>query len=264
MDTRALITEQRADLVALLNALPPDRWRVKTAVPGWTVKDIALHLIDDDLGVLSRSRDGEDSGQLEWIDHRQFVQSLAAKNQRWIDGAQALSREVVIGLLRWTGVQLDEYYQTVKLDGDGHVSWASDESVPMWLDIAREFTERWVHEMQIREGLDEVGDQVQKYLPTVLRTFVWALPHQYRVAAAEGNAVQIDLDSGGTWQLTCRGSRRWSLSERPCSEPSATAYFADDAGWRWLTGGPVSLNAIALDGPAHLTDPLLQIRAIIA
>jgi Mycothiol maleylpyruvate isomerase N-terminal domain len=104
------LTEERADLLRLLGQLTPRQWTRRTAVPGWTVKDLALHLLDDDLGWLSRGRDQDMSGLLDMSDHGSFVAALAAKNQRWIDGAQGLSRHVVAGLLRWSGEQMDIYY----------------------------------------------------------------------------------------------------------------------------------------------------------
>ena len=71
---------------------------------------------------------------------------------------------------------MDAYYASMDLLGEGRVSWASDGPVPAWFDVAQDLTERWVHQMQIREAVDRVEDYQAAYLPTVLRTFVWALP----------------------------------------------------------------------------------------
>ena len=114
-------------------------------------------------------------------DHAGFVDALATKNQRWIDGARGLSLRVVAELLEWTGRQMDAYYDSMDLHGEGRVSWAGDGPVPLWFDIAQDLTERWVHQMQMREAVGRVEDYAQRYLPTVLRTFVWALPHQFHV-----------------------------------------------------------------------------------
>ncbi len=47
--------------------------------------------------------------------------------------------------------------------------------MPLWFDLAREFTERWVHYQQIREATRPAGHDHQQddYLPLVLRTFIW-------------------------------------------------------------------------------------------
>jgi hypothetical protein len=227
------------------------------------VKDIALHLLDDDLGVLARNRDGDTTGLIDADAQDTFVQALAAKNQRWIDGAAALSSRITIDLLIWSGRECDTYWATVPDSGHAHVSWASDGPVPVWLDIAREFTERWVHQQQIREAVNKVGNHTATHLPTVLRTFVWAFPHQYCAEAPTGARVQLDLDSGGMWTLTCEGTRQWSLSEGPARDASARVTLRDDCGWRVLTGADYSRDELTLDGPAELCEPLLGVRSII-
>ena len=61
-DVRPLATDERERLLAFLADLADDEWLAPTAAPGWTVKDLALHLLDDDLSWLSRERDGDLSG----------------------------------------------------------------------------------------------------------------------------------------------------------------------------------------------------------
>jgi uncharacterized damage-inducible protein DinB len=55
---RPLLTDDRAALLRLLRTLSAFEWLSDTDVPGWTVKDLAFHVLDDDLGWLSRGRDG--------------------------------------------------------------------------------------------------------------------------------------------------------------------------------------------------------------
>ena len=54
----ALFPEVRRHLLALLAGLSAEEWRTPTACAGWSVKDVALHLLGGDLGNLSRRRDG--------------------------------------------------------------------------------------------------------------------------------------------------------------------------------------------------------------
>ncbi|MEZ5192235.1 MAG: maleylpyruvate isomerase N-terminal domain-containing protein [Nocardioides sp.] len=125
-DVRPMLTEERRNLLALLGSLTAEEWAAPSAAPGWVVKDLALHLLDDDLGWLSRGRDGDQTGLLAVADHASFVQALAAKNQRWIDGARGLSGPVLIELLEWSGRQMDDYYASMDLGGEGRVDWAGD------------------------------------------------------------------------------------------------------------------------------------------
>ena len=137
----------------------------------------------------------------------------------------------------------------------------ADEPVPGWLDLAREFTETWVHHQQIRHALGLATDPTR--LPTVLRTFVWALPHQYRVHALAGTRVAIDLSSGGCWNLTSTGERRWSLDRTSGSTAAASVTFTNEAAWRSFVGQPLPHGEVTCTGPSALTEPVLRVRAII-
>jgi len=219
-DTRPLITEMHGDLVALLGSLEDAEWAAPTEVGHWSVQDVALHLLDGDLGQLSRGRDGYTAGLLDTRDsYRAFVAALDAKNQQWIDGGRVLSPRVVTGLLRWSGEQVGQYYATVDLHEPAIVSWAGDDPVPRWLDLAREMTERWAHQQHIRDAVGQPGDHA-RFLPAVLATFVWAFPHQYQPDAAPGTAVQVDFGSGGRWRLT-RAAEGWALDEGTAQSPAA-------------------------------------------
>ena len=154
VDVRPLLPGERQALVELLSGLTPEQWQTPTACPGWTVKDVALHLLDDELGWLSRGRDGDLSGLIDdTIDYREFVEQLAAKNQRWVDGAAGLSPRVLVELLVWSGAQVDAYFADADLGAERRVIWAGPEPTPPWFDLARDLTERWVHHQQIRDAL---------------------------------------------------------------------------------------------------------------
>ena len=199
---------------------------------------------------------------LDPSDYRSFVAALAAKNQRWVDGAQGLSRPLVIDLLRWAGEQMDAYYATMNLTDVGGVVWASDDGVPVWFDIAQDLTERWVHQRQMREALARVIDP-DPYLPEVLRTFVWAFPHQYRATAKEGTEVEVALGRGATWTLTSDGATRWSMHERQAKQPAASLALTEDAAWRTFTGAEAPASGVSVEGDPLLSEPLLKVRGII-
>ena len=204
-DPREAIAREREEVIDLLAGLSAEEWVAPTEAGHWRVKDVALHLLDDELGSLSRSRDGDVSGLLPHdVDHDDFVRSLDAKNERWVAGAAGLSREVVLDLIRWTGRQVDDYFSSIDLDAPSGVIWASDGSVPRWFDLCRDLTERWVHQQHIRDAVGQPGTH-ERLLPQVLSTFVWAFPHQYRVEPPFGEAElerrQREAVAGGvlTW-----------------------------------------------------------------
>lgn len=262
-DPRESISSERNDLLALLEDLSDRDWLAPTEAGHWRVKDVALHLLDDDLGWLSRGRDNDMSGLLPTdVDYREFVRSLDAKNDRWVVGAGGLSRRVVVDLLRWSGREVDHFYASIDLQGPSGVIWASNSSVPRWFDLCRDLTERWVHQQHIRDAIRRPGTH-DRLLPDVLRTFVWAFPHQYRAQAPEGTVVHVGLGSAGTWHLI-RSGDHWTLEPGSADEPAALIDLPAAIAWRQLTGLAVTESSVQGDGPDHLVKPLLHVRGIIA
>ena len=260
---RRSLTAQRGRLLSLLTSLSDAQWAAPTPAPQWSVKDIALHLLDVDLSWLAHDRDHDQSGIIPVpADHEEFVRGLAQRNQRWVDGVRTLSPRLIIALLQWSGEQLDAYLGTVDLAGSSSVYWAGE--VPLWFDLAREFTERWVHYRQIREAAQPVEDDQQqdRYLPLVLRTFIWGFPHQYQAPAPTGTAIALEIPGIGAWTLTMTVTG-WSLDEGQAAAPAARLQISGEAAWRLLTGAHYDARQVQLSGDQALAEPLLQIRGII-
>ena len=266
VDVRPLMVRERAELLALLELLDDDRWAQPTACPGWSVKDVCLHILDGDLGWLSRGRDDDRSGLLPiGDDYRMFVDALNEKNERWVRGAGGLSHRVIRDLLRMVGAQVDEYFATIPLAERSRVEWVGPEATPKWFDLARDFTERWVHQQQIRDAVREPGLDGAEWVGPVVRTFVWSLPRAYReVMAAEGTVVALRVDGpgGGEWSLR-RIDGEWSLDEGASTAPEALVTMSSSAAWRLFTGALRESDTTLIGGNTLLADPLLQARGII-
>lgn len=261
-DPRASLMSERQDLLQLLDDLSEADWLAPTEASHWRVMDVALHLLDDDLGWLSRGRDGDMSGLLS-IDgeYRDFVRALDAKNERWVVGAGGLSRRVVVDLLRWSGDQVAAYSSVIDLEGPSGVIWASGDSVPRWFDLCRDLSERWVHQQHIRGAVERPGTHT-RFLAEVLETFVWAFPHQYVTEAPDGTVVQVGLGTGGTWHLI-RSGTRWTLERGHAQTPAALVELPETMAWRQLTGLSVPEDSIRVEGDDQLVRPLLHVRGII-
>jgi hypothetical protein len=262
VDPRPELSALGAELVSLLESLREDEWTAPTDAGTWRVKDVALHLLDDDLGWLSRGRDRDVSSLIDvGLDDREFVRRLDAKNERWVAGAAGLSRRVVVDLLRWSAAEVDAYHASLDLHAPSGVRWASAGAVPTWFDLCRDVTERWVHQQHVRDAVGRPADHA-RHLPLVLRTFVWAFPHQYRVEAPDGTTVAVELGAGGSWTLM-RHRSGWELDAGSSASPAATIRMGERVAWRQLTGLAVAPGDVSLDGPEHLVEPLLAVRGII-
>src|SRR5438034_563059 len=145
-------------LLDLLHDLSPEDWNRSTSCTGWSVKDIATHLLGGKIGILSRSRDGyRFSGDptMEWNELVALINNL---NKLWVGAASRLSPRVLCELLKITGEQVCDYFQSLDPFEIGDpVDWAGSEPAPVWLDLAREYTEWWHHQQQIRDAVGQPG-----------------------------------------------------------------------------------------------------------
>jgi uncharacterized protein (TIGR03083 family) len=89
IDVRPLFAEQQAALLALLRQLSAGQWDQPTVCPGWTVKDIAAHVLGDHIGVLSRHRDGYPAQHPR--DGEAFPVFLDRINAEWVTAARRMS-----------------------------------------------------------------------------------------------------------------------------------------------------------------------------
>src|SRR5580704_13959984 len=201
-------------LLGLLKSLSPEEWGLPTIARLWTIKDIAAHLLDGNLRNLSLSRDhyvGEKSPvNPSYLD---LVAYLNGLNASWVSVAKRLSPQVLVELLEISGEHyskhlagLDPFAQSLF-----PVSWAGQDRSENWFHIAREYTEKFVHQQQIREALGKQDLFTKRLYRPFIATLMTALPHTYRnIDAAIGTVLTIKISSpiGGTWNIL-KTERGW-------------------------------------------------------
>ncbi|HKF26660.1 MAG TPA: maleylpyruvate isomerase family mycothiol-dependent enzyme, partial [Candidatus Acidoferrum sp.] len=190
--TGPLFAGIRSELLSLLRTLSEEEWRRPTAAAKWNVKDVALHILGGDVGNLSRRRDGF-SLPADLSSYAKLVEFINEINASWVIAGQRMSPPLLMDLLEHVGRQADGYF--LGLDPfamGGPVGWAGQEPVPVWFDVAREYTERWHHQQQIRDATGRPGLYERRWFEPVMDTFVRALPRAFaEVEAAEGTTVTL-------------------------------------------------------------------------
>lgn len=229
-------------LITLLRGLSFDSWTRPTCYPNWTVHDIAVHLLQTSMSRLSSQRDGfAREGRAPNSDgFESLCESIDADNTLWTDTLSPVSPRIVVNLLEKYELQLARFLRHIpskSLSSIG-VAWAGEHRSPTWFDTAREFTERWHHQQQIRDAVGAPDITGPKYLRPVISTLVRAVPYWYAdLAAPEGSSVDIHVEgeSGGRWQLR-RLSQRWRISQNSGeTKPAASVTMSQDTAWRFLT-----------------------------
>lgn len=182
-------------LLALLSSLTDEEWDRPVFAPGWTVKDVALHLLGNDVGMLSGGRDGFVTSDVPGERWNDLVDWLNRRNDLWVVATRRMSCRLLCDLLQFTGEQVNSYFASLDLYSiGGAVSWAGPEPAPVWLDVAREYTERWHHQQHIRDAAGKPGLMEPRFLAPVLDAFVRALPYTYRnVEARRGTVIALSI-----------------------------------------------------------------------
>jgi len=265
-----LFPELLEHLLALLADLTAEEWAKPTVCAGWSVKDVTLHLLGIDVGILSRRRDQFSPATPSIHSADELVALINDLNASWLRATQRLSPRLACDLLRFTGTQVCDYYRTLDPYAQGGpVSWVGPEPAPVWLDLAREYTERWHHQQHIRDVIGQPGLKEPRYLAPALDAFVRALPRTYRhVDAPEGTLVTLTIQgpSGGRWSLL-REAGRWRLFLEIAQEPDAEVVIGEDSAWRLFTrglDGPQAQARVAMLGDRSLGVYVLDMVAIIA
>jgi hypothetical protein len=134
--------------------------------------------------------------------------------------------------------------------------------------VAREYTERWTHQQQVRDAVGVPGLREPEFLGPVLATFVHALPAAFAAAPAPAGAtveVTIPGPAGGRWTLL-RAPAGWRLAAGPAPDPVARVVLDAETAWRRWTKGigrDTALAAAELSGDRALGVRVLDAVAII-
>jgi uncharacterized protein (TIGR03083 family) len=270
--TAHLYAPLEAKLIDLLRSLVPEEWQLPTLALKWRVKDVVAHLLDTQVRKLSMVRDGffrplPATGPRPDTDIVAFINHLNAEG---VDYYARLSPQVLIELMEVASREAAAFHASLDPHAAAafNVSWAGESTSLNWLDTARELTERWHHQQQIRVATGRSGILDREFYHPVLDCFFRALPHTYRdVSAPAGSTLEFHVEggAGGTWTLE-RSADRWQLVCEAVHPLTAQAYLSEDLAWRLFTKG-ISREAaragIRFSGNEALASHLLTAIAIV-
>jgi len=258
-------------LIELLRSLSASDWDVQTVAPRWQVRDVAAHLLDTVLRKLSLVRD---SWSVETVDIRspQDVVTLVNRlNEEGVTVYRRLSPPVLIDLMKMACEQSASFHESLDPFAPAAfgVSWAGEATSLNWFDTARELTERWHHQQQIRLVTNRPGIMTPELYHPVLDCFLRGLPHLYRNTEAPAGTVllvEIAGECGGQW-FFARERGRWEVVKASTSEPAAQVTIPQEIAWRVFTKGidrDVAKAQIKVQGDQRLGQHVLELTAIVA
>jgi uncharacterized protein (TIGR03083 family) len=260
IDVTTSLAPERAALLATLRSLTAGEWAAPTECEAWSVRGIALHVLGDDLSLLSRQRDAATNGLLLYAeDHPglDFRALLDGFNERWVTAASFLSTELVVELLdlsgRWTG----DYYGAVDPHLLGEpVGWfGATGPSPMWQAIAREYVERWVHHHQILRAVGR--PPLEGPLAEVAEHVALAGPAHRLPGLGVAPGCEVEIRMGARpWSLRRDGDGDgdgWTLTAGAATDPRATVVVTAHEVAAVLTRGPnTAARTTELQGDVEL------------
>ncbi len=234
-----LFPELLERLIEVLSDLSREDWQRTASEPSWSVHDVALHLLGGDVGQISGLRDNHSTtvGRVDQWD--EIVALVNDRNDEWVVATRRISPSLLVDLLRFTGEQVSRLYVPLDPNSAGpEVSWAGTGPAPMWLHVAREYTERWHHQQQIREAVGQRLLTGRRMFHPVLATFVHALPRTYLdIPAPNGTAITLTIagDAGGAWSLV-RDQDSWTLClDDSGVTPTSSIGIPQEDAWKLFT-----------------------------
>lgn len=256
-----LLPKLEAKLLDLLRSLLPEDWDKATIAPGWTVRNVTAHLLDTSLRKLSIVRDGFCPQPFD----------LHRLNREGVEMYSHLSPQVLMALIEVSSRESCEFHLALDPFAPAAfgVSWAGESESPNWFDTARELTERWHHQQQIRLATNRPGIMTRELYHPVLDCFLRALPYAYRDAGASvGSTLQVSVtgDCGDDWFLHRHEEDEWLLLSEPAGDLVAAIHIPEEIAWRIFTRGISHADAeaqIEVEGDARLALHVLNVTAIV-
>lgn len=271
VQTVELFPRLSQELLAVLKILQPADWARLTICSPWTVKDVAAHLLGGNFGRLWKRDESSASSLIPDQNYDSLLRLINSDNDLWVQAAQKISPEILIELLELTDNRLYDHFRSLDLDEPARitVAWAGDNLPPNWFDIAREYTEKWLHQQHIREAVGRPLVLGRELFFPVLDTFIRGLPRAYRqVEAPDGTSmtIQIKGEAGGDWTLL-RVNQTWQLFTGCDDGAVSTVQIDQDLAWRLFTRGidrDEALSHVHIEGNASLGVQVMNLVSIMA
>lgn len=240
IDVLPLFPKLDSSLITLLSGLDQRQWDMRTLCIQWKVKDIAAHLLD---GALRRLSAGRDTFQPD-LGNSESTQGLLAYlnslNADWVNAYRRVSPQILIEQLQLAQKQLYHYF--VKLDPNGKgvfpVSWAGKAISTNRFDMAREYTERWLHQQQIRQALGAGSILEPDLYHPFLKICMQALPYHFQTfESSDESMVRVEIvgDSGGVWSIIRKG-KTWKFGESS-GNVTSQVYIDQNIAWMLFSKG---------------------------
>ena len=275
------------ELELCLNSIPDSDWSNPTACTGWSVKDLVAHLIGGNVNRL-KDQTALYANEPELVtlfglanqmpqptglftDFDELLSFINKSNQTWVNLTSQFSSVELINFVRKTDNLLFKHFSSLDPNfvTNTGVLWAGESTSEVWFDIAREYTEKWLHQQQIREAVQFDDLYERQWLFPVFDTFMRGLPHNFRnFDPGKDSSIAISIlgSAGGHWSLL-HENENWILYSGLSTNPIAHIQLDQVLAWRLFTKGISKdevQNKIETIGDQSVVSTFLEMVTIMA
>lgn len=272
IDVLSIFPTLNKELINLLKNLKPSDWDKKTVYSDWTIRDIVVHLLDTNLRRLSIGRDGHSYlKNKQFATYEELLIFLNQLNADWILAMKTVSPNILIEMIEKYQQEMLDYFK--ELDPFDMaifpVCWDGKEHSENWFDMARDYTERWLLQQQIRFALNDQNLLNPKFYAPYLQTAMQAFPFTYlKVKVPIGTTVKVEIvgDAGGVWTII-KEKNLWSFVDVEINNPDALVYIDQQIAWLLFSKGINAMEAqqyYQLHGDTELGSHALKMVSVRA
>jgi len=257
-------------LLDLLRGLTDDDWRKPTVHSHRDVKDLTAHLLHGCLRIVTGDRDDYDYPMPPIAGLDDLIAFIQQDNSEFMTGMRHISPQVLIELIALYDPQVLALFEHADPDEMGcGVGWAGEDESRRWFGIAREYTEKWHHQAQLRLATGRPLLYDPGLLEPVLETFARGLPFAFRgYVRPEGSQITVSTtglaDLG--WTLR-RETDYWSLWSGTDAQADVRLSLPAEAAWQVWTktiGCDEAREQVACSGDQAAAGTLVRFVAIMA
>ena len=212
-----MLPKLNTKFIELIKGLTFEEWHAQTIAKRWKVKDVVAHLLDGNIRILSMLRDGYYAEQPNINSYQDLLDFLNNLNADWVKAMRRVSPQMLILLHELTGEPYYQYYAALDPFGKAgfSVAWAGESESKNWMHIAREYTEKFLHQQQIRDAVNKPGIMTEEFFGPFAEVCLLALPYTFREVPGEpGVTIKYEIigEGGGEWYLIFN-SEKWQLKK---------------------------------------------------
>jgi hypothetical protein len=259
-------------LINLLKSLSDEEWNYPTIAKNWQVKDIVSHLLDGNVKTLSISRDKYFSEIRSNINsYNDLVTYINEQNMNWTLATKKMSPQLLIELLESTGKQFCNHISTLDPFEKAvfSVAWAGENTSKNWFHIAREYSEKFLHQQQIREAVGKQALFTKELYYPFINTFMHALPFTYRnVDADPGTIVTVKINTtiGGKWNII-KTKKGWNFLNSTKKKSNSIIIINPQIAWKLFSKGistEQAIDKVEIIGNISLGKKTLEMISVMA